>query len=84
MAKVIVERPVLSEEEREQLRYDRATFCCLLMILCNGGQSSIDDFLKDKDAEDRAEYARIWDHCSTDPVGAIFQRPNFGENERVL
>ena len=79
MAKVIVERPVFSEEEREQLRYDIATFCCLLMILCHGGQSSIDDFLKDKDAEDRAEYARIWDQCSIDPVGAIFSRPNFGE-----
>lgn len=79
MAKVIVERPVLSEEEQEQLRYDRATFCCLLLILCKGGQSAIDDFLKDKDAADRAEYGRIWDTCTNDPVGAIFQRPNFGD-----
>ena len=75
--KKIVEVPVTSEEEREELQTIRMTFVCLLMMIVNGGQDEVVNFLKDKDAKAIKEYAEIWDRCATDPVGAIFQRPAF-------
>ena len=75
--KKIVEVPVTSKEEREELQTIRMTFVCLLMMIVNGGQDEVVNFLKDKDAKAIKEYAEIWDRCATDPVGAIFQRPAF-------
>ena len=75
--KKIVEVPVTSEEERKELQTIRMTFVCLLMMIVNGGQDEVVNFLKDKDAKAIKDYAEIWDRCATDPVGAIFQRPAF-------
>ena len=36
--KKIVEVPVTSKEEREELQTIRMTFVCLLMMIVNGGQ----------------------------------------------
>ena len=75
--KKIVEVPVTSKEEREELQTIRMTFVCLLMMIVNGGHDEVVNFLKDKDAKAIKEYADIWDRCAKDPVGAVFQRPAF-------
>ena len=75
--KKIVEVPVTSEEERQELSMCRMTFACLLMMVANGGQAEINNFLSDKTADEVREYAEIWDRCAADPVGAVFQRPAF-------
>lgn len=64
--KKIVEVPVTSKEEREELQTIRMTFVCLLMMIVNGGQDEVVNFLKDKDAKAIKEYAEIWDRCATD------------------
>ena len=66
-----------SEEERQELSMCRMTFACLLMMVANGGQAEINNFLSDKTADEVREYAEIWDRCAADPVGAVFQRPAF-------
>jgi hypothetical protein len=75
--KKIVEVPVTSEEERQELSMRRMTFAALLMMICQGGQAEVVNFLSDKTADEVREYAEIWDKCATDPVGAVFQRPAF-------
>jgi hypothetical protein len=75
--KKIVEVPVTSEEKRRELQTIRMTFVCLLMMIVNGGQDEVVNFLKDKDAKAIREYAEIWAKCATDPVGAICQHPAF-------
>lgn len=75
--KKIVEVPVTSKEEREELQTIRMTFVCLLMMVINGGQDEVVRFLQDKDAAAIRDYAEIWDRCAADPVGAVFQRPAF-------
>lgn len=75
--KKIVEVPVTSKEEREELQTIRMTFVCMLMMIISGGQDEVVRFLQDKDADAIRDYAEIWDKCATDPVGAIFQRPAF-------
>ncbi len=75
--KKIVEVPVTSEEEREELRTIRMTFCCLVMMVAKGGQDEVVNFLQDKSVDDIKYYAEAWDRCATDPVGAIFVRPAF-------
>ncbi len=75
--KKIVEVTGTSEEERKELQTIRMTFVCMLMMIVNGGQEEVANFLKDEDAETVKEYAEIWDRCAKAPVGAIFQRPAF-------
>lgn len=75
--KKIVEVPVTSKEEREELQTIRMTFVCMLMMIISGGQDEVVRFLQDKDADAIRDYAEIWDKCATDPVGAVFQRPAF-------
>lgn len=81
--KKIVEVPVTSEEERNEVRTTRMTFVCLLMMVISGGQDEINNFLKDKSAEDIREYAAIWDECAKDPVGSVFNRPSFELMARI-
>ena len=75
--KKIVEVPVTSKEEREELQQIRMTFVCMLMMIVSGGQDEVVKFLQDKDADAIRDYAEIWDRCASDPVGAVFQRPAF-------
>lgn len=75
--KKIVEVPVTSKEEREELQTIRMTFVCMPMMIISGGQDEVVRFLQDKDADAIRDYAEIWDKCATDPVGAVFQRPAF-------
>ena len=75
--KKIVEVPVTSKKEREELQMIRMTFVCMLTMIISGGQDEVVRFLQDKDADAIREYAEIWDKCATDPVGAVFQRPAF-------
>ena len=75
--KKIVEVPVTSKEEREELQTIRMTFVCMLMMIVSGGQDEVVKFLQDKDADAIRGYAEIWDRCAADPVGAVFQRPAF-------
>lgn len=75
--KKIVEVPVTSKEEREELQKIRMTFVCMLMMIVSGGQDEVVKFLQDKDADAIRDYAEIWDRCASDPVGAVFQRPAF-------
>ena len=75
--KKIVEVPVTSKKEREELQTIRMTFVCMLMMIVSGGQDEVVKFLQDKDADAIRDYAEIWDRCASDPVGAVFQRPAF-------
>lgn len=75
--KKIVEVPVTSKKEREELQTIRMTFVCMLMMIVSGGQDEVVKFLQDKDADAIRDYAEIWDRCAADPVGAVFQRPAF-------
>ena len=75
--KTIVEVPVTDKKEQERLQVTRMTFTGLLLILAQGGQEAIVDFLKGKSPKAIMDYAEIWDECKADPVGAIFQRPPF-------
>ena len=71
-----VDVPITSKERRE-LSMCRITFAGLLMMISQGGQTEVANFLSNKTKEEVLEYAAIWDKCASDPVGMVFQRPAF-------
>ena len=68
---------VADQKELEQLQVTRMTFVCLVLMVVQGGQAGIHDFLKDKSPRAIMDYAEIWDRCKDAPIGEVVQRPAF-------